>query len=202
MIPHPAGQPSITPTPDAPPSSAPLGRARGATLLAALLLCLAACNGAIDVSVSRGPMAIHFNDVGCAATYSGDRGAGPSAIDLTCPANLRPRGAGATLHISTPLVTGARRLDLRDTHFLEPGYQLGQFVVVTYQDGGRTISCDPLDARGAITYSSVPKAGAEGRIAGQFSDDAALLHCTSEGAPDAGGPLLLSGSFDVGAPVR
>ncbi|MCS6914812.1 MAG: hypothetical protein RMK29_08185 [Myxococcales bacterium] len=166
----------------------------------ALALCLAGCNSALEVSAFRAGIALRFDDTGCGIGYSGDRGAGPSAVDITCPANLRPRPGRPTLHISTPLVTPPGELPLRDEHFRQPGYQLGQFVVVTYEAGGRTITCDPRQATGALIYSSVPRPGTGGRLSGRFSDQAALLSCHTPQGPDGSSPLTLQGFFDLPAP--
>jgi hypothetical protein len=180
-------------------------------LLAASLL--AGCTSGIDITVTRGEISFHLDDTGCGVTFSGDRGAGPSAVDITCPANLRPRKGGPTLHISTPLVQNPGPSPLRDEHFQEPGYQLGQFVIVTYQIRDRRVICDPGKpgpdpqvARGTINYLAIPKFGTPGRLAGTFSDDAALIHCYARGADgremdEPGPPLSLRGVFDLATPA-
>src|SRR5688572_28871324 len=85
-----------------------------------IAVALVGCNSALDVTATRGAVSLHFSDVGCAVGYSGDRGAGPSAVDITCPGNLRAPRGGPTLHISTPLVTGDQELQLRDERFRQP----------------------------------------------------------------------------------
>jgi hypothetical protein len=158
------------------------------------LLGLIACNsGAIDITATRGGKSLHFSDAGCAISLTGNTGSGPSAVDVTCPGNLR--GQGATLHISTPLVTTPRAVPLRDQKFREPGHQLGQFLVITYRDGETEVVCDPTQARGDLIYSAVPKLGMPGRLAARFSEDAALTCNTGTG------DLTVRGTFDLAAPT-
>lgn len=161
-----------------------------------LLIGLPACNsGAIDITASRGARSFHFSDAGCAISLTGNTGAGHSAVDVTCPGNLRAQG-GPTLHISTPLVTTPRAIPLRDEKFRDAGHQLGQFLVITYRDGENEVVCEPTRARGDLIYSAVPKLGMSGRLAARFSDDAALSCSTGTG------DLTLRGSFDLAAPTE
>lgn len=175
-------------------------------LLLGALLGLGCNAGAVDVTATRGAVRVHFDDSGCAGTLTGNT-LGLFAADLTCPANLRPRDGGATLHVSTPLVLMPGKSPLLDEHFGDKGFQLSQFVVISFFDGDRqtAVTCTPKGARGAIEYSSIPGARAGGRLAGKFSDDAALSDCRLGGlggAADGGAPLKLEGSFDVPTPAR
>ncbi len=167
--------------------------------LVPLLHVLPGCTSSLDLSATRGDQSIHFGDAGCAVSLTGNTDHGPSALDVTCPPTLQGVGGKPTLHLSTPLATqtGAT-LPLQDANFRLPGYQPGQFLIITYKSGDQQITCDPRQATGGITYTSIPTPTAGGILSGRFTADAALLDCQGGGS----GPMTLSGSLDMVAPVN
>lgn len=159
--------------------------------------------GTVDVSVERGALSYHLGITDCAVHYTGVKDQAPSSIDLNCPVDLQPSSTTPVLLLSVPLTSPiATPVPLLDIKYGTPDYVPGHFVVVTYRDSGRTITCDPKQASGSVSYLDIPQAQStkKQRLAGSFAADAALLNCHTDAGPEPGGPLKLSGSFDVLVP--
>lgn len=159
--------------------------------------------GTVDVSVTRGALSYHLGATDCTVHYTGVQDQAPVSIDLNCPVDLQPSSTLPALLLSVPLTTPiATAVALADPQYGSPNYVPGHFLVVTYRDSGRTITCDPQQAMGSVSYLSVPqpKSTNKQRLAGSFSADAALLNCNSDSGRESGGPLKISGSFDLLAP--
>lgn len=157
----------------------------------------------MNVDVERGALSYHLGSTDCAVHYTGVKDQAPTSIDLNCPVDLQPSSTQPALLLSVPLTSPiATPVPLVDARYGTPDYVPGHFVLVTYRDGGRTITCDPKQASGSVSYLSVPQfqSPKKQRLAGSFADGAALLNCHSDTGPEPGGPLKLNGSFDVLVP--
>ena len=175
-------------------SFGPRGAAAASLTFCALV---AGCgSGHIDVDASRGGSVYHFERGDCAVRYTG-RGFEnmPLAVDIACPSMLKPKPGMAALHLSVPLTVVDPTVTLQDERF--GGSSPGAFVVVTTNNAGQMVTCDPKQAQGNVKYTALPRAGGADRLAGNFSMDAALLNCS-----DGGAPILLSGNFDVLTPAE
>lgn len=177
------------------------GAASGVAGAASLTFCalVAGCgSGHIDVDASRGGSVYHFERADCAVRYTG-RGLenAPLAVDIACPSMLQPKPGMAALHLSVPLTIVDPTVQLQDERFGGSGNSPGAFVVVTTNNAGQMVTCDPKQAQGNVKYTALPRAGGIDRLAGSFSMDAALLSCS-----DGGAPIKLSGNFDVLTPAE
>lgn len=153
--------------------------------------------------MTRGALSYRLGASDCAVHYTAIKDQAPISIDLNCPVDLQPSSARPALLLSVPLTTPiATAVALADPQYGSPNYVPGHFLVVTYRDSGRTITCDPQQAMGSVSYLSVPqpKSTKKQRLAGSFSPDAALLNCYSDAGKEPGEPLRLSGSFDLPTP--
>lgn len=159
--------------------------------------------GTVDVGVERGALSYRLGMADCAVHYTGVKDQAPTSIDLNCPVDLQPSSTLPALLLSVPLTSPlGTPVSLLDAKYGTQDYVPGHFVVVTYRDGGRTITCDPKQASGSVSYMAIPQVQStkKQRLAGSFADGAALLNCHSDTGPEPGGPLKLSGSFDVLVP--
>lgn len=164
----------------------------------------ASCGGgSVDVSVTRGALSYHLGVTDCAVHFTGVKDQAPVSVDLNCPVDLQPSTVVPALLLSVPLTTAiANPISLTDAQYGTPDYIPNHFLLVTYRDSGRTITCDPQKAAGSVSYQAIPQVQntKKQRLAGSFSADAALLNCHSDTGPEPGGPLKLSGSFDILVP--
>jgi hypothetical protein len=178
---------------------------RGLLVLFALIMAgsVSACGvGNVDITVTRGALSYHLGLADCGVHYTGIMGYPPTSIDLNCPLDLQPTEERPSLLLSVPLSTTAPSVNLLDSRYGSPGYVPGQFVVVMYRTGGQSITCDPRQATGSVSYAAIPEydLSKKQRMAASFSSDAALLYCNNGTSVEPGGPLALGGSFDLPAP--